>query len=822
MSPDTVAWDNPFPTFPMRPKKGAHSSSRSLDGSVAEPSIQIEKRNESNYDSRPQTASSKSSSYTIPQPQRIDETTSNPLDHYDGNFDRRVRTRMEAEHVTRQHEPRSRENVNVGVQLEQLKPQAVYGRQSEDNRTRPSIPVESASYSNYERSRTMPTAMSEAALKQTNRPRPPVQTDWQEPGPVASYYGPEDRGFTPTSSVDPSQRRPYGQPKVEADEERQYGLAAEYNASVRIRNPEARQLHTPQDSLGEVFDNYYDTSPPQDYRLHAKSGESQLRPRADEDMPRFDAAPDPASSHRRGFTLDQHLQSQQKAQISLPMQIPLREDNRKKYRDEPNAAGQFPRSRSQPNLQERRSPGQQKDDGSAFGVAGPSARPPATAPARGEHDPNANGFAGLPNHHLRSMEREPHLKEHGHPRPIPAVAYRNGDRNVPPSMTGLPAVVRQVNGGPDRYYPPPQDKGARGPSPMAYQDDSQPDRYRSPPLQGGRYRPGPTRPPGRPSPNDRNLVVGSLPVSHQNNGRSPVSQDGRFRNGQMRPPDRGPPPTNPVGATSSPVKPPANPDALPSHPAPVRAGLLEGSPVNQAQKPVPVRQYDAIPSPMQLSEPSPNPGSSRPPKGKQESVPITHQELDRLKQSIARNPNDLATQLVLAKKLVEAASVLVDERTDPRTRSKEREKFTVDAHKIVKRLVGNGYTEGTFYLADCYTRGAIGLEPDTREAFKLYQTAAKAGHAQAAYRVAVCCEIGQEEGGGTSRDAVKAMQWYKRAATLGDTPAMYKMGIISLKGLLGQPKNPREAIVWLKRAAERADMENPHALHELVRLSNKS
>lgn len=166
--------------------------------------------------------------------------------------------------------------------------------------------------------------------------------------------------------------------------------------------------------------------------------------------------------------------------------------------------------------------------------------------------------------------------------------------------------------------------------------------------------------------------------------------------------------------------------------------------------------------------------------------------------------------------MVEAASVLVDERADPRTRNKSREKYILDAHKIVKKLSNNGYSEATFYLADAYSRGSLGLESDTREAFKLYQSAAKAGHAQAAYRVAVCCEIGHEEGGGTSRDAVKAMQWYKRAATLGDTPAMYKMGIISLKGLLGQPKNAKEAVVWLKRAAERADEENPHALHELV------
>jgi len=44
---------------------------------------------------------------------------------------------------------------------------------------------------------------------------------------------------------------------------------------------------------------------------------------------------------------------------------------------------------------------------------------------------------------------------------------------------------------------------------------------------------------------------------------------------------------------------------------------------------------------------------------------------------------------------------------------------------------------------------------------------------------------------------------------------MYKLGMILLRGALDQPKNPREAVPWLRRAAEQADEENPHALHEL-------
>jgi TPR repeat protein len=250
-----------------------------------------------------------------------------------------------------------------------------------------------------------------------------------------------------------------------------------------------------------------------------------------------------------------------------------------------------------------------------------------------------------------------------------------------------------------------------------------------------------------------------------------------------------------------------NPDALPHHPAPFRPGH------DQASKPAPVRQYSApesIPAPA-APQPMTVPGGTA-------QAPVTIEEIQRLQQQARANPSDQKTQLLLAQKLVEASTVLVGDnsRLDPKTKAKAKEKYVLDAHKILKKLVSAGYSEAQFFLADCHGEGRMGLEVDPKEAFSLYHSAAKQGHAQSAYRVAVCCEIGQEEGGGTKRDPFKAVQWYKRAAALGDTPAMYKMGMINLKGLLGQARNPREGISWLKRAADRADEENPHALHELA------
>ncbi|KAJ5092487.1 hypothetical protein NUU61_007357 [Penicillium alfredii] len=250
-----------------------------------------------------------------------------------------------------------------------------------------------------------------------------------------------------------------------------------------------------------------------------------------------------------------------------------------------------------------------------------------------------------------------------------------------------------------------------------------------------------------------------------------------------------------------------NPDALPHHPVPFRPGH------DQSSRPAPVRQYANAANPAQA------PAAPQPmPPGEMGPTPVTHEELQRLQQQVRSNPSDQKTQLLLAKKLAEAATVLVGDnsRLDPRTKAKAKEKYVLDAYKIVKKLVSIANPDAQFYLADCYGEGLLGLEVDPKEAFQLYQSAAKQGHAQSAYRVAVCCEIGQEDGGGTKRDPFKAVHWYKRAAALGDTPAMYKMGMISLKGLLGQARSPREGVSWLKRAAERADEENPHALHELA------
>ncbi|KAJ7702479.1 hypothetical protein B0H17DRAFT_923803 [Mycena rosella] len=192
--------------------------------------------------------------------------------------------------------------------------------------------------------------------------------------------------------------------------------------------------------------------------------------------------------------------------------------------------------------------------------------------------------------------------------------------------------------------------------------------------------------------------------------------------------------------------------------------------------------------------------------------PYTKEYIDQYRQRIKADP-DPESHFLYAKYLIDAAKNIRHTAKDQRAAKKYSEVLITEALKVIRRLAtqGDAYDEAQFYLANCYGTGSLGLVVDHERAYHLYLQAAKQNHAAGSYRVAVCNEIGA----GTRREPSRAASFYRKAASLGDTPAMYKLGMILLHGSLGEQKNPREAINWLRRAAEQADEENPHALHEL-------
>lgn len=192
--------------------------------------------------------------------------------------------------------------------------------------------------------------------------------------------------------------------------------------------------------------------------------------------------------------------------------------------------------------------------------------------------------------------------------------------------------------------------------------------------------------------------------------------------------------------------------------------------------------------------------------------PYTREYVEQYRQRIKGDP-DPEVHFSYAKYLIEAAKKIGAKAQDQRAVRKYRELILAEALKVIRRLAtqGDAYSEAQFFLASCCGSGLLGLQVDHERAYHLYLQAAKQNHPAASYRVAVCNELGV----GTRKDPGRAFAFYRKAASLGDTAAMYKLGMIMLSGSLGQGKNTREAVGWLKRAAEQADEENPHALHEL-------
>ncbi|KAL5594736.1 hypothetical protein BROUX41_001650 [Berkeleyomyces rouxiae] len=130
-----------------------------------------------------------------------------------------------------------------------------------------------------------------------------------------------------------------------------------------------------------------------------------------------------------------------------------------------------------------------------------------------------------------------------------------------------------------------------------------------------------------------------------------------------------------------------------------------------------------------------------------------------------------------------------------------------EAKSILQRLASSGYPFAQYYLADGYASGLFSKgKEDYSQAFPLFAMAAKHGHAESAYRAALCYEYGW----GTRKDPVKALNFLRVGATKKHPGAMTRLGVSCLSGDLGERKY-KEGIKWLKLAAEMADTIYPAA-----------
>lgn len=195
------------------------------------------------------------------------------------------------------------------------------------------------------------------------------------------------------------------------------------------------------------------------------------------------------------------------------------------------------------------------------------------------------------------------------------------------------------------------------------------------------------------------------------------------------------------------------------------------------------------------------------------------QTLDMYRKN-AKKSNDPQLNYELAVFMLDVAHSLEATPSDPEQEAAtEREALIKEATSILKKLADRGHCDSQYLIGDCYANG-FGTpkgKQDFGQAYSYFTLAAKHGHPDAAYRAGTC----YEKGWGCRRDAAKAVQFYRKAASQGHPGAQYRLGTAELNGELGLKRSAREGVKWLKRSAESATPEFPHALHELALLHEK-
>jgi uncharacterized protein len=99
------------------------------------------------------------------------------------------------------------------------------------------------------------------------------------------------------------------------------------------------------------------------------------------------------------------------------------------------------------------------------------------------------------------------------------------------------------------------------------------------------------------------------------------------------------------------------------------------------------------------------------------------------------------------------------------------------AYKSFLAAAKEGHADSQFNVALMYERG-IGIGKDEKEAVVWYGKAASQGNAAAQFNLGVLYENGR----GTEIDFVKANEWYRRASVQGDALAIGNLGMLYVRG----------------------------------------
>jgi len=132
------------------------------------------------------------------------------------------------------------------------------------------------------------------------------------------------------------------------------------------------------------------------------------------------------------------------------------------------------------------------------------------------------------------------------------------------------------------------------------------------------------------------------------------------------------------------------------------------------------------------------------------------------------------------------------------------------AYKEFLSAAKEGHADSQFNVALMYERG-IGVGKDEKEAVFWYAKAASQGNAAAQFNLGVLYENGR----GTEVDFAKANEWYRKASVQGDALAIGNLGMLYLRGQ-GVKENKVVGVALLLRSATLDPSPENHAKQNLA------
>jgi TPR repeat protein len=129
----------------------------------------------------------------------------------------------------------------------------------------------------------------------------------------------------------------------------------------------------------------------------------------------------------------------------------------------------------------------------------------------------------------------------------------------------------------------------------------------------------------------------------------------------------------------------------------------------------------------------------------------------------------------------------------------------VDALNIINYLARQEHPDALYLRSKWLEFGKFGNRTDKREAFSGYKKASELGNARSEYRMGMLFE--------QSNDMSKAREHYYRGLSLKDSASLYRMGMMTLLGQHGEPKDYPRGLERIQMAADSADEDAPQGAY---------